>query len=124
LATVAAAAFAQGFHVQLLVGHSRGANVVLMHAARFHDGKVHPRIPAVVAIAPRFDFSRLPAKYFSVEQLTALRAPDGETTWSTWSARNPTLQVTCHDLKELTGVNMQKEAASIPADTKVLLCHG
>lgn len=47
----------RGLRVEMVVGHSRGANVAILYAATDGD------LPAVVNVAGRFDMAKFRARY-------------------------------------------------------------
>eukprot|EP01054_Gregarina_sp_Poly1_P010954 Gregarina_sp_Poly_1__10953@NODE_861_length_5941_cov_137_911474_g623_i0_p5_GENE_NODE_861_length_5941_cov_137_911474_g623_i0NODE_861_length_5941_cov_137_911474_g623_i0_p5_ORF_typecomplete_len159_score26_35Hydrolase_4/PF12146_8/9_9e11Abhydrolase_6/PF12697_7/3_7e07DLH/PF01738_18/5_2e07BAAT_C/PF08840_11/1_8e05Peptidase_S15/PF02129_18/2e05Acyl_transf_2/PF02273_15/7e05Abhydrolase_1/PF00561_20/9_5e05DUF1749/PF08538_10/0_00021DUF818/PF05677_12/0_0029DUF1100/PF06500_11/0_0029Abhydrolase_5/PF12695_7/0_028D len=49
----------QGLNIKGLIGHSRGANVVLMYAHKFDD------VPFIVSLAARFDSATGLSSYFA-----------------------------------------------------------
>lgn len=75
-----------GWQLCALIGHSRGANVVLLYAAR----QRLPASVAVVAVAPRYHLAAVPSKYFSA---TEIARPPIE-----WCVGRRTLTVTQADL--------------------------
>ena len=142
LACVVAGLRACGLRVEAVVGHSRGANVVLLHAAQWCSGSA--RVPLVCAIAPRFDMAALPLKYFTPQQRASVgfgrdassgvgasagsgsgeAGEQGSFVWHTWSSRNPAVPVTRAHLEEVSSLDMRRQCCLVPPTTRVLLCHG
>lgn len=57
---------ADGWNVTAILGHSKGAHIVLRYSWTFDD------MPKVISLSGRFDFSRQPKTRFTQEQMTDL----------------------------------------------------
>ncbi len=105
-----------GFQPYAVIGHSKGANEVILHAGH----PLSPSIPHTVAVSGRFDMTRTPPDRYSPEQRAKL-AQDGQ-----FEARfGPvTVTVTQAMLDERDAVDMAGAASGIGSRSRVLIVHG
>ena len=121
LRAVAAAMRARGLTVYGVLGHSRGAGSALRFASLAADG-LEPAVPRVIAVSARFVMADLPKKHTS-EQLEAL-ARTGSFQWGKAGVKGKGCVVTQAEVAKITAMRWEGVAAKIPAETRVLLCHG
>eukprot|EP00744_Colponema_vietnamica_P019702 GILI01027903.1.p1 GENE.GILI01027903.1~~GILI01027903.1.p1 ORF type:complete len:257 (-),score=63.95 GILI01027903.1:68-838(-) len=103
-----------GYDVCAVVGHSKGAGVVLLYAAKYDD------VPVVVNIAGRFHMSAGIRERYSPEDL-ALLDTQGFFTFS-FSANSPRFTITKDQMDERLNLDMSQVAAI--SRSKVYTFHG
>ena len=126
-----------GFNIWCLLGHSRGANDVLLYSYKFCKPSTSAHLAeeqtvfqgseldsdkiAIVAIAPRFDMTKMPSALFSPEQLEQVERIGK----STWHSQRGDLVVTVDDVHVVTNeMNMEEVVTSIPQQIPILVLHG
>ena len=117
LAAVSAHAVASGLGpLRALVGHSRGANTILYHAA------AHSLSVPLVCLAPRHDLpGMLRSRIFSDAQRAALAAGHP----IIWPNKAGDISVTPEDAALLHSLrDMSAPLAALPPRAPLLLCHG
>lgn len=108
--------------VAAIVGHSKGANVALMHAAEQAEAGL-ACVPTVV-LAPRFHMSGMPSSLFSPAELASLKGPGAVETFS-WTPRSGgTVIITQKMLDAVSSIDMLTVVNRIPDALPVLLLHG
>lgn len=139
-----------GMQPWLLLGHSRGANDVLLFASQHHELMATPsatpvgddapaasssastsgvaalsskRLPpfTVIAVSARF---HMPAMYTRIiaDEIKARVASEG---LSPWPTKKGDFVVTADDVRIVSeDMDMGKAVASIPPHVRILLCHG
>ena len=119
--TDSAGAVGLGLNVSLLLGHSMGANCVLMHASRHasESSSSSSSIPLVVAVAPRFDML-VDERFSKADLLRLLR--DGVMDWKMPKGRPP-IAITIDTYQQRLRVDMTK-VKDIDASCRTLLLHG
>lgn len=125
----------EGFEVFCLVGHSRGANDVMLLAAEESANIIHAKDDsfirphlfdvhkfALVAAAPRFHMPRMLYTLFAEDQIAQLGTDVASFPWVTQRGE---LTVTKEDADVvLKGIDMATVLSNISADIPILLLHG
>lgn len=112
----------KGLQTVALFGHSKGANVVLMHAAK-HAGDLGA-IRAVVAHAPRFHMSGMLTKLFGPELLGQLDSEGGSFQWAPKTDGWGPITITRAIRDGVLALDMGAVAAALPPGLPVLIAHG
>ena len=112
---------AEGLSVRAVFGHSKGAQVVLMHAAR--ASMRHQALPyqMIVPLAARADVSGGVKERLGEERLRQI-AETGECFVAEASGRG--YRVTKANLEERMNTDVLAEVAAIPPSLRVALLHG
>ena len=110
----------RGFEVQALVGHSRGANVVLMYASVFNTPEDF--IPHVISISARHNMTQGHLKH-SMDDLHNLIIHGGFDWHFKFKGQPMSIRITEKEMRRFYHMDMDM-VRGISARTKVLLIHG